>query len=575
MGRVTCTYWGCGCKIDLTEVTAEQEAFVCALIEARDGRSDLFKAYIDPQGRRHKTRLCPRHMPQGIEFAELLGKPVARSDEHGVLVFGKVEELAGWSRGTRDIAARVANLLRQPPDAWSYTVVWEGGGSEAMHRSDVAESAALAEAVEKHTSVLLKEAENRRQLEVHAALKRGQRSARTVFHSASRIAAASYGSLLSAMPPSLRPSMPAVDDFERRTHILTTFSHETPMGTIHHSGTGLIFDIKKQNAQTQTHFGRGLCWESMTAEYMRTSAGTKLTRSMFGFRSYDALETFFECTFNMDIDEPGLAHGCKNSLTAFDEYMLALWRMRTHTPTLFIGAFVGLHNPEQRMGDVCNEWIPRLGRAGRSLVWPPSTYYLERSCPPSFKEHGMAKVAYIGDATDILTETVRKEISVRNQQHSDKSKHSAAMGLTWCTPSGWTAMASNLVLGRSSEYNTAVSMAPQFRHLKPDWALCYDKGVASLRAHLPNLNNVVVPCFLSGGIYSAEEAIRNRSIATNRYVIEITYSRVKQWKMLSPTVPREDFCYLNDIWWWALGFCNLSYQPLKRRDEKVSVVQTM
>jgi hypothetical protein len=40
-------------------------------------------------------------------------------------------------------------------------------------------------------------------------------------------------------------------------------------------------------------------------------------------------------------------------------------------------------------------------------------------------------------------------------------------------------------------------------------------------------------------------------------------------------VPREDFCYLNDIWWWALGFCNLSYQPLKRRDEKVSVVQTM
>jgi hypothetical protein len=55
MGRVTCTYWGCGCKIDLTEVTAEQEAFVCALIEARDGRSDLFKAYIDPQGRRHGT----------------------------------------------------------------------------------------------------------------------------------------------------------------------------------------------------------------------------------------------------------------------------------------------------------------------------------------------------------------------------------------------------------------------------------------------------------------------------------------------------------------------------------------
>ena len=178
----------------------------------------------------------------------------------------------------------------------------------------------------------------------------------------------------------------------------------------------------------------------------------------------------------------------------------------------------------------------------------------------------MERVALIGDATDILTQTVRATISVRNQQHSDKSKHSAAMGLSWCTPSGWTAICSDLVLGRTSEYNAAISLASQFSPVPPNWALCYDKGVASLRAHLPNLNNVIVPCFLSGGQYSAEQAIRNRAIATNRYVIEITYSRVKAWQMLAPVVLRDDFDKLNDVWWWAQGFCNLVYRPLKARD---------
>ena len=96
------------------------------------------------------------------------------------------------------------------------------------------------------------------------------------------------------------------------------------------------------------------------------------------------------------------------------------------------------------------------------------------------------------------------------------------------------------------------------------WSLCYDKGVASIRANLPNLNNVIVPCFLSGGQYTAEQAIRNRAIATNRYVIEVTYSRVKSWRMLMPVVPREDFDVLNHVWWWALGFANLTYAPLKR-----------
>ena len=48
------------------------------------------------------------------------------------------------------------------------------------------------------------------------------------------------------------------------------------------------------------------------------------------------------------------------------------------------------------------------------------------------------------------------------------------------------------------------------------------------------------------------------------YVIEVTYKNVKAWQYLQPVVPRENFRYLNDVWWWGLGFANLTLQPLKR-----------
>ena len=380
-----------------------------------------------------------------------------------------------------------------------------------------------------------------------------------------RIVAANYGSLISAITPAaFRRFLPEQAAFEERTHVLSSCTTDTPLGTIHHSGSGLIFDLNKRSVETQTDPPPDpppLTWASLDGDYLDDRPA--LVQEMFGFRCFSAAESFFTATWpDIDLDEPGFAYPSR--LTMFDEYLLSLWRMRTRMAERVIGSFAGLPSPQQAASKVVRRWIPRLGQAGRALIWAPSTHYLERSCPPSFQDHGMERVAYIGDASDLLTETVRKEISVRNQQRSDKSHHSAAMGVSWCTPSGWTAICSDLVLGRSSEYNTSVSLGPKFSHLPPDWALCYDKGVASLRAHLPNLNNVIVPCFLSGGQYTAEQAIRNRSIATNRYVIEITYARVKAWDMLSPIIPRHDFDLLNDVWWWAQGFANLTYQPLKR-----------
>ena len=92
----------------------------------------------------------------------------------------------------------------------------------------------------------------------------------------------------------------------------------------------------------------------------------------------------------------------------------------------------------------------------------------------------------------------------------------------------------------------------------------YDKGVAKLRIHLPNLNEVITPCFLCNKKqFSVGEGIRNRGVASTRYIVEVIYARVKEWKMLADIVPYYDFDIINDVWWWSLGFQNMVKQPLK------------
>lgn len=571
MVRKVCRFKGCSCTNNLFEVTAALEDFCSALMGARFNYRD-FRRVPDSGVFKAKTWLCEEHVPDGLQDADLLGTRVAKivDDE---LFFGEVTAIAGFSRHVgRLMDQRVEQLLKQPSHEWRYTITWPAVTS-AMPRDDVLAARDLAAAIDKHVTEEKATVEAAWRRHSDAAWHRGRRagSARDPTLR-TRYLLPSYDGLLSALPTRLRRMMPG--EYVPSPEIIGEFTTETPVGTIHHLGSGLIFDINASSAATQTDatagYRGGFCFANMDAAYL--TEHPTLMKDLFGFATYDAAAAFFAATWRMELDEPGVA--CprlqqKADVTAFDEFLLTLWRMRKRADLTFLACFAGIS--QSSMSTIQHKWIPRCGRVGRSWVWNPSVECIDACVTESFERCGMGSVGYIGDATDILTETVRKQISVRNQQRSEKSHASAAMGLSWCTQTGWTAMASDLVLARSSEYNTAVAIAEQFASVPPRIALCYDKGVASLRAHLPNLNNVIVPCFLTGGKYTAEQAVRNRAIATNRYVIEVTYRRVKTWDMISPVVPRCDFIYLNHIWWWALGFANLTMKPLKRPGKSVSL----
>ena len=135
-------------------------------------------------------------------------------------------------------------------------------------------------------------------------------------------------------------------------------------------------------------------------------------------------------------------------------------------------------------------WIRRLGSFAKALlVRMPSPTTIMELMPESFKTCGLGSVVLVGDCTDILTEGC-DSVLASSEMHSDKSHHNVAMGLAWVTPNGYVALATDLFCGRTSEQEACKQCGPIFSKIPSKCALMYDKGVAKLQVHLPNLNQV-------------------------------------------------------------------------------------
>ena len=239
-----------------------------------------------------------------------------------------------------------------------------------------------------------------------------------------------------------------------------------------------------------------------------------------GFCSFEAAYTFFEASFQEEAeqDASGLTtmsrvekikdgrSGLGYKINHFHQYLCALWKFKAKQVTgSTLRAWFGI-NPKT-ISRYLRRWCHWLGEAGRSLVWLPSSQYLRDTQPQMMKDNGMPNAVLAGDCTEVVTETVRKHIHIRNQQHANKSHHirnqqhankshaSAAIGCSFTTARGGNAVALDLALGRASE-DQLTQIIAQYLQLDPDLELMYDKGCPHLRAYLPNFNNGLVPCFL-------------------------------------------------------------------------------
>lgn len=218
-------------------------------------------------------------------------------------------------------------------------------------------------------------------------------------------------------------------------------------------------------------------------------------------------------------------------------------------------------------------WTYELGAVGRQLIGVPHEKYPLDTTLPELEEMGMGLVQAMGDASDFAAEKPRAAhfAKIANQGMSDKIGNFAARGSHFCTPAGLVHTATPLYLARSSELQGVVAMREQLKALA-SWAhFCYDKGIksGSMRTATPYMSFSFTPSFAKKDergkkkIDSAEEVISSRAIARARYVPEIHYARVKNWKLLAPTIPVEKFHLMDSTWWWALSFSNLSQRYLR------------
>ena len=310
-----------------------------------------------------------------------------------------------------------------------------------------------------------------------------------------------------------------------------------------------------------------LCFANLRPEYFALPERSRLFKKMFGFDSWDEAMKVYEMVYRWVERTDGVRRAREERQAALHprfQFLAALWRMRGYKDIDELASFFGLLAP--RMSVDSSRWIRRLGRfAKENLIIEPKDYQTVLDLlPKSFKECGLDTVVAIGDCTDIMTETSRESIMTSNLLRSDKSKHSAAMGLTWCTPNGQIIIATDLFMGRSSEHEACKACIPAFERMPAKFSVMYDKGVSKLRVHLPHLNEVIIPCFLrKAPRFTIDQGIRNRGVTCCRYVVEVPFSGMKAWKMLGDVVKEEDKPLLNYVWWWTIGFHNLNCAVLK------------
>ena len=308
-----------------------------------------------------------------------------------------------------------------------------------------------------------------------------------------------------------------------------------------------------------------LSFANLRPEYFELPDRSGLFKKLFGFDCWEDAMLVYERIYAWDVDACARRKREEGAvLHPRFQYLAALWRMRQHKDRDELASFFGVRN--EYMSAYVPRWIRRMGKyAKANLVFLPQDFEsITSRAPQAFLDCGLGSVVAIGDCTDILTEDSRENKYVSNQSRSDKSKHSAAMGLTWVTPNGYIMIATDLFLGRSSEHEACKACLPALNLIPAKYALMYDKGVSKLRVHLENLNQVITPCFLrNADRFTVEEGIRNRGVTCCRYIVEVPFSNMKAWKFLGGVVPEEDKYLLNDVWWWTIGFHNLKHHILK------------
>jgi hypothetical protein len=171
------------------------------------------------------------------------------------------------------------------------------------------------------------------------------------------------------------------------------------------------------------------------------------------------------------------------------------------------------------------------------------------------------KIACLVDGTVVNLGTSRQNSVLQRSTWSNKSKGNAAQGLAWVSPAGFLLVNSSLFNGRLSEKDTVWLHRELLRVFPRGYGQLVDRGFSSCTAAYEHLVQCFFPAFAKD--LCTSNIIDAKKQSADRYVVETFFSRVKEFRVLSVTVPVERVWMIESAWVCALAATDL-YAPLRK-----------
>lgn len=291
---------------------------------------------------------------------------------------------------------------------------------------------------------------------------------------------------------------------------------------------------------------------------LRFCNSDKDIRYYTGFASYTSLNCFFNFllpaahflyyvgTTNTSNGTPySLVNkrGPSRSLSPMEELFLTLVRLRKGLHQKIIGDLYNLS--EGHISKIVNTWILFLFDRLKCLPIWPSKEHVKRTMPPFFKEYSSTRA--IVDCTEIFIEQP-SAADCQRETFSSYKHHNTAKGLIAITPSGQISFISILYAGRCSD-KKIIRHSGILDLLEEGDGLMADRGF-DIEADVINRGGtLIMPSFLQGQDQFTEEQLKeSRNIATVRVHVERAVRKIKEFEILSNTVPISMCPMLPKIW---------------------------
>ncbi|XP_062597541.1 uncharacterized protein LOC134258963 [Saccostrea cucullata] len=241
---------------------------------------------------------------------------------------------------------------------------------------------------------------------------------------------------------------------------------------------------------------------------------------------------------NTEAKNPSKKSGPNRKLTRFHEFLVTLLRLRLALPTFVIADSFGISCT--RVSQIFVTWISYMNTVFSPLLKRPSSKCLKKFMPKCFKSV-FPKTASIIDCTEFFIERPSTPTAQIRTFSSYKQKNTFK-ALVAVTPSGAFMFVSNLWGGNVSDrYITEHSGFLDL--VKPGDEVMADRGFLIRDLLLERRATLNIPPFTKkcswgkGKHLTAHDILKTKKIAKLRIHVERAIGRLKNYKILSHTIP--------------------------------------